>query len=98
MDDESLRVSDTDREQAVAALRQHLLAGRLTLDEFSERVGLALEARTRGDLEASLANLPDLAAPQTESVRRRPRRWFVALMSGSQAKGRWRISAHTTAV
>jgi class 3 adenylate cyclase len=94
----SERVSDSDRNQTVTQLREHVVAGRLTLDEFSERVGLALEARTRGDLEASLANLPDLAAPQTESVRRRPRRWFVALMSGSQAKGRWRISARTTAV
>ena len=45
MNDESLRVSDADRERAVASLRQHLLAGRLTLDEFSERVGAALQAR-----------------------------------------------------
>jgi hypothetical protein len=34
MDDASLRVSDADREQAVMVLREHLLAGRLTLEEF----------------------------------------------------------------
>ena len=94
----SERVSDSDRNQTVAQLREHVVVGRLTLDEFSERVGRALEARTRGDLATTLANLPDLAAPQSESVRRRPRRWFVAVMSGSQAKGRWRISGRTTAV
>jgi Domain of unknown function (DUF1707) len=32
MDDSSIRVSDADRDEAVAVLREHLLAGRLTLD------------------------------------------------------------------
>ena len=36
-----MRVSDADRERAVAALREHLLAGRLTLEEFTERVDAA---------------------------------------------------------
>lgn len=94
----SERVSDSDRNQTVSQLREHVVVGRLTLEEFSERVGLALEARTRGDLETSLTNLPDLAAPEIGSVRRRARRWFVAVMSGSRAKGRWRISGRTTAV
>jgi class 3 adenylate cyclase len=94
----SERVSDSDRNQTVSQLREHVVVGRLTLEEFSERVGLALEASTRGDLETSLTNLPDLAAPETGSVRRRARRWFVAVMSGSRAKGRWRISGRTTAV
>jgi len=39
MDDASLRVSDADRDRAVVALREHLLAGRLTLEKFSERIG-----------------------------------------------------------
>jgi hypothetical protein len=40
------RVSDAEREQMVLSLREHLLAGRLTLDEFSERVEAAYSART----------------------------------------------------
>jgi class 3 adenylate cyclase len=91
-------VSDSDRDQTVSLLREHMIVGRLTLDEFSERVGGALRARTRDDLESSLADLPDLAAPPSDLVRHRPRRWFVAVMSGSRARGRWRISGRTTAV
>jgi len=92
------RVADSDRDRTVTLLREHVVEGRLTLDEFSERVGLALEARTRGDLRATLANLPDVATPQTETLRRKARHWFIGFMSGSGAKGRWRISGNTTAV
>jgi Domain of unknown function (DUF1707) len=47
LDDLSRRVSDADREQAVASLRDDLVVGRLTLDEFSERVETAYRARDR---------------------------------------------------
>jgi class 3 adenylate cyclase len=92
------RVSDAERDQTVTLLREHVVDGRLTLDEFSERVGVALAARTQGDLAAALTDLPALAVPLEESSRRRSRRWFVAVMSGASAKGRWRISGKTTAV
>ena len=92
------RVSDADRDATVNLLREHVIEGRLTLDEFSERVGVALGARTRDVLESTLVNLPDLAEPPSDLPRHRPRRWFVAVMSGSRAKGRWRISGRTTAV
>ena len=92
------RVSDAERDETVTLLREHLVVGRLTLDEFSERIGVALEARTRGDLNGAMANLPAVASAAEEPTRRRARRWFVAVMSGSRAKGRWRISGRTTAV
>ncbi len=94
----SERVSDADRDRTVTLLREHVVAGRLTLEEFSERVGHALEGRTRGDLETTLANLPDLADPPGGAAGRRPRRWFVAVMSGSRPQGRWRIGGRTTAL
>jgi class 3 adenylate cyclase len=92
------RVSDAERDQTVTLLREHVVVGRLTLDEFSDRMGLALEARTRGDLEVAMANLPAAPTPMEESSRRRSRRRFVAIMSGSKAKGRWRLSGRTTAI
>jgi hypothetical protein len=58
------RVADADRDRAVTQLREHVVEGRLTLDEFSERVGSALQARTRGDLVALMADLPDAAQTQ----------------------------------
>jgi class 3 adenylate cyclase len=96
------RVADADRDRTVTQLREHVVEGRLTLDEFSERVGLALEARIRGDLQAVMADLPQareelLPEPGTTPPRKK-RRWHVAVMSGHSTKGRWRISGKTNAV
>lgn len=57
-DDDDLRISDADREQAAAALREHAGAGRLTMDELDQRAQAAFAARTRGDLHALLDDLP----------------------------------------
>ena len=54
-----LRVSDAEREATVGRLRVAGGEGRLTLEELGERVELADAARTRGDLEALTADLPD---------------------------------------
>jgi Domain of unknown function (DUF1707) len=42
----------------VAELERHTTAGRLTLDEYTERVDSALAARTHGELGAVVADLP----------------------------------------
>ena len=41
-----IRVSDAERDQAVAELSEHYQAGRLTLEEFDDRSSQALRART----------------------------------------------------
>ena len=93
------RVADADRDRTVTLLREHVVEGRLTLDEFSERVGQALQARTRGDLDAVMADLPAAARPTAPRLpARRGRRWHIAILSGHKTKGRWRISGKTTAV
>ena len=86
-------------------LREHVVAGRLTLDEFSDRVGRALGATTRADLDAVMADLPSLSAQVAEPESgvepvppRQRRRWHVAVMSGHDTKGRWRISGQTNAI
>ncbi|MHB1710191.1 MAG: DUF1707 SHOCT-like domain-containing protein [Acidimicrobiales bacterium] len=92
------RVSDADRDRTVNALRDHVVLGRLTLDEYSERVAAALVARTQGDLEPLLADLPAGEHREQEIPVHRPRRWMIAIMGGATAKGRWRASGHTTAI
>ena len=52
-----MRVSDEERDRAVAKLADDAVAGRLTVDELEERVGAALAARTRADLDATLRGL-----------------------------------------
>ncbi|MEV1333496.1 DUF1707 domain-containing protein [Micromonospora costi] len=56
--DVELRASDDDRQRVVAELQGHTAAGRLTLDEFSDRVGAVWNARTLGDLAALTRDLP----------------------------------------
>jgi hypothetical protein len=53
-----LRVSDADRDRAIAELSEHFQAGRLTADELEERTGRALTARTAADLTALFTDLP----------------------------------------
>jgi hypothetical protein len=53
-----LRVSDADRDRVAGELGAHFQAGRLTQDEFDERLGQAINARTQGDLDELLADLP----------------------------------------
>jgi hypothetical protein len=56
--DPRLRASDADRERTVELLREHHAVGRLTADEFHERLERAYAAKTRGDLDELLADLP----------------------------------------
>jgi hypothetical protein len=65
-----------------AALERHTGAGRLTLDEFAERVGAVAEARTLADLAAVVDDLPaDLAAgePESDGTPRRELLWVFAI-------------------
>ena len=51
--------SDADRERSVALLRDAVGEGRLTLEEFSERVGVAQAARTHKELAGLTRDLPN---------------------------------------
>jgi hypothetical protein len=53
-----LRIGDADREAAVAALGDHLSAGRLTIDEYGERTAKATSARTYAQLLDLFTDLP----------------------------------------
>jgi Domain of unknown function (DUF1707)/FHA domain len=53
-----VRVSDADRERALAELKDGFADGRLTQDTFTFRVSQALRARMGGELRILLADLP----------------------------------------
>ena len=90
--DESLRVSDAERDVTLRALGDNAAVGRLTLDELEDRSGRALVAKTRGDLAALTSDLPAEAGqyPAEQSRTRKPVRWMVAVMGGSHRRGRFR--------
>src|ERR1700749_565779 len=58
--DQHLRVSDAERNAVAEQLGTHYSDGRLDQAEFDERVGRAMAARTRGDLDGLFDDLPDL--------------------------------------
>jgi hypothetical protein len=57
------RASDADRDRTAAALREHLAAGRLTAEEFNQRLDQVFAAKTLGELDEAMTDLPgaDLA-------------------------------------
>jgi hypothetical protein len=59
----SMRAASADRERAVDVLKAGFAEGRLTQDEYNDRMGRAYAARTYGELAALTADLPAGAAP-----------------------------------
>ena len=58
VDQQKMRASDRDRQQVVEQLRGALEDGRLTMDEYVDRMEVAYQAATYGDLAPLCADLP----------------------------------------
>jgi hypothetical protein len=70
-----LRASDAEREHVATLLRHAATEGRLAPEELDERMGVALGARTYGELDAVLSDLPasaHLPERRSGSIARRP--------------------------
>ncbi|QDY80928.1 DUF1707 domain-containing protein [Streptomyces qinzhouensis] len=75
-----MRASDTERERIAERLREAVAEGRLTMEEFNERLDAVYQARTLGELEPLVSDLPatpsagatPAAAP---AAGRAPQRW-----------------------
>jgi hypothetical protein len=97
MSEPALRASDAERERAVELLRRHSVEGRLTFEEFAERIGRAYDARTREELSELTKDLPEETAAVPVPARKRAR-WIVSIMGGSQRRGRFRLGPRTNVV
>lgn len=100
--------SDAERDRMVALLRLHCTEGRISLDEFSDRVGLVYAADTQVELDRIVHDLPvpdwarnrpDLAeiAPKTAVPKRRIR-WMVSVFGDSLRRGRFALDEESAAV
>ena len=67
-----VRAGHADREQAIEALKDAFVHGRLTKDELDARAGQALAARTRADLAALTADIPPAPARPAAAGLARP--------------------------
>ena len=85
----ALRAADADRERTVATLREHAVEGRLSLEEFTDRMSTAYLARTKDELEELLRDLP--SGGTTPVSRRKPTRLVFSVLGSSEREGRIRV-------
>lgn len=104
-----LRASDADRDRTADILREALAEGRLTAEEHGERIDGVYTAKTMGELEPLVSDLPAArdAAYATVTPEPAPSRPsdgvvppvadenLVAVFSSSVRKGRWRVGRRT---
>lgn len=89
-------VSDADRDVVVERLRAACGEGRLSLEEFSDRVGDVYRARTASELAGLTGDLPAVVEPEVPALR--STRWVVGVFSSAKRSGPWRPDDPTHAV
>lgn len=100
-----IRASDADRDRIADILREALALGRLDAEEHSERIDAVYRAKTMGELEPLVRDLPATSTttrpaaahtygPDNETE---PAESMIAIFSSSTRKGRWRVGRRTNA-
>ena len=79
--DQHLRVSDAERQAVTDRLAEHFADGRLDQAEFDDRVGQAMNAKTRADLSGLFADLPETGASAVPDRPLRRRRHPILLVA-----------------
>ncbi|WP_240139300.1 DUF1707 SHOCT-like domain-containing protein [Streptomyces sp. MUM 178J] len=101
----ALRASDADRDRIADILREALAEGRLDAEEHAERIDAVYRAKTVGELEPLVRDLP-APPPGREApdpyrfpgegadagTDARPAESLVAVFSSNTRKGRWRVN------
>jgi hypothetical protein len=96
-DTPALRASDADRERAIVLLREHAVAGRLTLEEFTDRMSAASRAVTKIELDELARDLPAATSPVATS-RRATTRLVCSAFGSSECEGRIRVRGRVVCV
>ena len=96
MDDQgqspAIRAGDRDRDQSIERLGEAVAEGRMTLEEFSERVDLAQSAQTQAELSELTSDLPQRAVAGTLPVKDR----HMALCSKLVRRGPWELAVRSS--
>ncbi len=91
----AIRVSDRDRDAVAHRLQEAFAEGRLSDEEFDQRMRAALTARLSTDLEPLIQDLPATAErPATVApvvAGRKPGRFAIAYKGSIRRGGRWRV-------
>lgn len=102
-----IRASDADRDRVADILRDALAEGRLTTEEHSERLDGVYAAKTVGELEPFVRDLP-VPTSATAPAHAPAPHWvpdhsgenpnLVGILGGAERKGRWRVGSKINAV
>ena len=88
-----VRISNSDRERALALVQQACIDERLTLDELGQRVEWIERATTIAELWTAVGDFLPAPAPASS-----PPTSTVAIMSEVSRTGRWRVGERTSAI
>ncbi|NIJ14068.1 hypothetical protein FHU38_004412 [Saccharomonospora amisosensis] len=102
-DPKQLRASDADRERVAQLLHNAMSEGRITMAELEERLGTVYAAKTLGELEPVLVDLPGASVSHTQvspaaagenlpdrRIGGTPGSTFsIGVLSGATRKGNW---------
>lgn len=103
-----IRASDADRDRVADILRDALAEGRLTTEEHSERLDGVYAAKTVGELEPYVRDLPAGRATSAPAPSPGAHHWvpdgsgespnLIGILGGAERKGRWRVGSKINAV
>jgi hypothetical protein len=83
------RIGTAERESAAALLADAAAGGYLDTDEFTDRSATAFAARTRGELERVMTDLPPAFIQARDAARRRQRN-----IAAARAGMRWHLGSY----
>ncbi|MEU1540685.1 MULTISPECIES: DUF1707 domain-containing protein [Streptomycetaceae] len=103
-----IRASDADRDRVADILRDALAEGRLTTEEHSERLDGVYAAKTVGELEPYVRDLPAGRTAGAPAPSPGAHHWvpdgsgenpnLIGILGGAERKGRWRVGSRINAV
>ncbi|HEY1622248.1 MAG TPA: DUF1707 domain-containing protein [Streptosporangiaceae bacterium] len=100
-DSPEVRASDQEREAVLQRVQQAFAEGRLDDTEFDERMRATLAARTHGELDVLLTDLPAAGPTGTAMVPAAgpaPGKYAIAYKGSVRRAGRWRVPERYTTV
>jgi hypothetical protein len=90
------RASDDDRIQAAQLLSEAASHGRLTLEQFEDRLSRAYAATTYDELERLTDDLPEAMEYRRGKSKPAPSTMLLAILSGFERRGRWYVPGRMT--
>jgi hypothetical protein len=93
---DGLRASDDDRIRIAQLLSEAASNGRLTLEQYEDRLARTYAAATYGELERLTDDLPEAVEYRRGKSLPAPATMLLAILSGFERRGRWNVPGRMT--